>query len=124
VEIHISTHFQKLHGNHEVRKCQKPVGIQNIWKYRRTKQNHTFLGFCRVKNDKYNLTDKQLSELLLVSTVIRGVRVISEENDYETSTRSERQTSEETVQLTKNDQIRVKESTDSKSLLLRRTQSN
>ena len=77
-----------------------------------------------MKNDKYNLTDKQLRELLLVSTVIRGVRVISEENDYETSTRSERQTSEETVQLTKNDQIRVKESTDSKSLLLSRTQSD
>ena len=64
----------------------KRVGISDIWKYRRTKQIHIFLGFCRVKNDKYNLTDKQLRELLLVSTVIRGVRVISEENDYETST--------------------------------------
>jgi len=121
VEIHISTHFQKLHGNHEVRKCQKPVGIQNIWKYRRTKQNHTFLGFCRVKNDKYNLTDKQLSELLLVSKVIRGVRMKSEEDDDEASTSTERQTSEKTVQLPKNDQIRVKKPTHSQSLLLRRT---
>jgi len=77
-----------------------------------------------VKNDKYNLTDKQLCELLLVSTVIRGVRLKSKEEDDETSTSIERQTSEETVQLTKNDQIRVKESTDSKSLLLRRTQSD
>ena len=74
-----------------------------------------------MKNDKYNLTDKQLRELLLVSKVIRGVRVISEENDYETSTSIKRQRSEETVQLTKNDQIRVKESTDSKSFLLCRT---
>ena len=121
MEIHISTHFQKLHGNHGVRKCQKKVGKTNIWKYRRTKQNHTFLGFCRVKNDKYNLTDKQLRELLLVSIVIRGVRVISEENDYEPSTRYDLQKSEKTVQRPKNDQIRVKKPTDSKSLLLRRT---
>lgn len=121
MEIHIFTSFKKLHGNHGVRKYQKKVGKTNIWKYRRTKQNHTFLGFCRVKNDKYNLTDKQLRELLLVSTVIRGVRVKSEDSDYETSTRSERQTSEKTVQLPKNDQIRVKKPTDSKSLLLCRT---
>ena len=124
MEIHIFTSSEKLHRNHGVRKCQKKVGKTIIWKYRRTKQNHTFLGFCSVKNDKYNLTDKQLCELLLVSTVIRGVRLKSKEDDDETSTSIERQTSEETVQLTKNDQIRVKESTDYKSLLLRRTQSD
>ena len=120
MEIHISTHFQKLHGNHEVRKCQKKVGKIDIWKYRRTKQNHMFLEFCRVKNDKYNLTDKQLRELLLVPKVIRGVRVKSEDED-EASTSIERQTSEKTVQLSKNAQIRVKKPTDSQSLLLRRT---
>jgi hypothetical protein len=43
-----------------------------------------------VKNGKYHLTDKQLRELLLVSTEIRGVRVKSEENDDETSTNIER----------------------------------
>lgn len=103
MEIHIFTSFKKLHGNHGVRKCQKKVAKSDIWKYRRTKQNHIFLGFCRVKNDKYHLTDKQLRELLLVSTVIRGVRVKSEEDEYETSTSIERQTSEETVQLSQND---------------------
>jgi len=75
-----------------------------------------------VKNDKYNLTDEQQKNLLLVSHVIRGVRLKSEENDYETSTSIERQTSEKTVQLPKNDQIRVKKPTDPESLLLRRTQ--
>lgn len=121
MEIHIFTSSQKLHGNHGVRKCQKKVGISNIWKYRRTKQNHIFLRFCRVKNDKYNLTDKQLRELLLVSTVFRGVRVKSEEDDDETSTSIERQTSEATVQFSKNDETRITQSTDSESVLLRRT---
>ena len=61
-----------------------------------------------IKKHKFSLSDTELRELLLVSRVIRGVRVTdfteNEENDYETVTRIERDSSKETFELNKDDE--------------------
>jgi len=61
-----------------------------------------------IKKHKFSLSDTELRELLLVSRVIRGVRVTdlteNEENDDETVTSIERNTSKETFELNKNDE--------------------
>ena len=61
-----------------------------------------------IKKHKFSLSDTELRELLLVSRVIRGVRVTdlteNEENDYETVTSIERDSSKETFELNKNDE--------------------
>jgi hypothetical protein len=61
-----------------------------------------------IKKHKFSLSDTELRELLLVSSVIRGVRVTdfteNEENDYETVTSIERDSSKETFELNKNDE--------------------
>ena len=61
-----------------------------------------------IKKHKFSLSDTELRELLLVSSVIRGVRVTdfteNEENDYETVTRIERDSSKETFELNKDDE--------------------
>jgi len=61
-----------------------------------------------IKKHKFSLSDTELRELLLVSRVIRGVRVTdlteNEENDDETVTSIERDTSKETFKLNKNDE--------------------
>ena len=61
-----------------------------------------------VKNDKYTLTDTQLKRLLLVSRVLRGVKVKNEGNTNETITSIERFPSEESVQISRNDETPVK----------------
>jgi hypothetical protein len=58
-----------------------------------------------VNTDKYKLTDEQLKQLLLVSSVKRRVLVPPEESDDETSKSIERQTSEKTIQLSKDDKV-------------------
>jgi len=61
-----------------------------------------------IKKHKFSLSDTELRELLLVSRVIRGVRVTdlteNEENDDETVTSIERDSSKETFELNKNDE--------------------
>ena len=61
-----------------------------------------------MNKNKFILSDTQLRELLLVSHVIRGVRVGElsdiEENDDETVTSIERDTSKETTELYKDDE--------------------
>ena len=61
-----------------------------------------------IKKHKFSLSDTELRELLLVSRVIRGVRVTdlteNEENDDETVTSIERDSSKETFELNKDDE--------------------
>ncbi|MFL2839647.1 MAG: hypothetical protein ACJZ83_12460 [Pseudohongiellaceae bacterium] len=59
-----------------------------------------------MKNDKYTLTEEQLKELLLVSRVAIGVRVESEEHQYEESTSFEREAVQESLKRNKDDSIR------------------
>lgn len=61
-----------------------------------------------IKKHKFSLSDTELRELLLVSSVIRGVRVTdfteNEENDYETVASVKRDSSKETFELNKDDE--------------------
>ena len=61
-----------------------------------------------IKKLKFSFSDTELRELLLVSRVIRGVRVTylteNEENDDETVTSIERDSSKETFELNKDDE--------------------
>ena len=68
----------------------------------------TWLEVFLMKSDKYNLTDTQLAELLLVTRVVRGLKLINEECDNEAIPRSERFPSEKSIQISRNDEIPVK----------------
>ena len=68
-------------------------------------QNITLFVITTLKHDKFKLTDEELKKLLLVSSVIRGLRVKNTENgEYdETVTCIERTTSQKTHQLNEDD---------------------
>ncbi len=62
-----------------------------------------------MKNDKYTLTDEELKNLLLVTSVKRGVRWEIddiEENEYETESSFDGKTSQTSFEQFKDDEIR------------------
>ena len=68
-------------------------------------QNITLFVITTLKHDKFKLTDEELKKLLMVSSVVRNLRVKNTEiGEYdETVTCIERTTSQKTHQLNEND---------------------